>query len=561
MRAYEYLLEFKDRAIANVKRLARESGVLDRKTKAAGDEMRRTERKSRSMGNEFDRTSRSGSRMGRMFSGLGGQIATFITATALLAGVGNLSKASSEFEQITIAFDTMLGSVERSKKVVGDLKEFANVTPFTSDQVFKASKSLLAYNIQAEELIPILTALGNISSGVGREKLPNLILAFGQVKAATRLTGMELRQFTETGVPLLDELAKVTGKTVAVIKEELIPAGKISFDLVKQALFNATREGGKFFNLMEKQSRSFGGRVSTMTDKFGLLAIAYGDSINRFFRPAIEGAIHSADTLLGFTQSLSEQYFIHKKRTDSLISSTSPLIARYEELSGKTKLNKEEQEELKTVTQQLAEAIPSAVTAWNKYGEAIGLSSTRLRENITLSKEALKIKNADAIRDVNEQIFNLQRDASILQGKLNAIAANGGFILQGTQYGVTKQKFTDPQIQALSSQLRGITGKDGLVEDLEKELRRLRGEDVPDASGSGAGGNGNGSGLDPDINAGIDGITAGGSKSVTINFQGGIKFAENIDISAQDLGDALDQLEPQMRDFFVRLLKGGLQTI
>jgi tape measure domain-containing protein len=98
-----------------------------------------------------------------------------------------------------------------------------------------------------------------------------LIMAFGQVKAATRLTGMELRQFTEAGVPLLDILAKQMGKTTAEMVE-MISDGKVGFPEVEKAIFGMSAEGGKFFNLMERQSKTFDGVMSNLRDNIGRVA-------------------------------------------------------------------------------------------------------------------------------------------------------------------------------------------------------------------------------------------------------------------------------------------------
>lgn len=193
-----------------------------------------------------------------------------IAATGFLAAITGLGVAmahvAGNFEQNRVAFEVMTGSVERGRKAIADLSDFAARTPFELPQLMQASKSLLAYGIQSEELIPTLRNLGDIASGVGMDKLPNLILAFGQVKAATKLTGMELRQFTETGVPMLDMLGKQLGKTAGEIKE-MITEGEISFDMVNKALQDATSEGGRFFQMMEKQSKTFGGVMSNIKDQ------------------------------------------------------------------------------------------------------------------------------------------------------------------------------------------------------------------------------------------------------------------------------------------------------
>lgn len=178
-------------------------------------------------------------------------------------------KSAGDFEQTRIAFDTMLGSAEAGKAVLKDLANFAKTTPFNFPQVADLSKQLLAYGIAQKELLPTMSALGDIAAGVGRDKLPQLVLAYGQVQTATRLTGMELRQFTEAGVPLLEELAKITGKSAGEIKSDMESGIAIPADMVKQALFNMSSEGGRFFKLMAKQSKSLQGLWSNVQDSIG----------------------------------------------------------------------------------------------------------------------------------------------------------------------------------------------------------------------------------------------------------------------------------------------------
>lgn len=193
---------------------------------------------------------------------------TAITGGLFLLGK-SMVQSASDMEQNAIAFETMLGSADRAKKMLLDVSNFARKTPFELPQVVTGAKQLLAYSIEAENIIPTFNALGNIAAGVGRDKLPQLILAYGQVRAATKLTGAELRQFTEAGVPLLEMLAKQSGKSAATIKEDMENGAAPSFEAVRQAIFSMSGEGGKFFNLMDKQSRSFGGIVSNISDNLG----------------------------------------------------------------------------------------------------------------------------------------------------------------------------------------------------------------------------------------------------------------------------------------------------
>lgn len=256
-------------------------------------------------------------------------------AGAAAAGIGFLAKASisaaGDFQQTAIAFETMLGGGEKgaqkAQKLLGDLQEFAKKTPFNLVELQEGSKRLLAYNVESEKLIDTMRVLGNITSGVGRDKLPQLILAFGQVKAAGRLTGAELRQFAEAGVPLLDALAKQFGVTAGEI-QEMISAGDVGFSDVEQALTGMTTEGGKFFDLMNRQSGTLQGQISNLQDVWGQLLVTLGtlfiplatqvvQALNNFLVPilnAIKGltdwqtALRLTDEQMAFLQMAMDEF-------------------------------------------------------------------------------------------------------------------------------------------------------------------------------------------------------------------------------------------------------------
>jgi tape measure domain-containing protein len=196
-----------------------------------------------------------------------------------VAGFGAMAiKAAADAEQTKISFTTMLGSAENAGKFIKDLTDFAKRTPFELKGLEESSKRLLAYGRTQEQVLPDLKILGDIAAGVGTEKLPQLILAFGQVNAATKLTGMELRQFTEAGVPLIEALAKTLGVTNAEIKD-MVSEGEIGFEEVRAALAGMTTEGGKFNNLMDAQSKSLNGMISNMKDAWDIFLRGEGQAL------------------------------------------------------------------------------------------------------------------------------------------------------------------------------------------------------------------------------------------------------------------------------------------
>ena len=191
-------------------------------------------------------------------------------------GVGSIFGLLGKSEETQIALETMIGDVQKAKATIGDLRSFAAATPFTFTGITDAATRLLAFNFKAEELIPNLEALGNIAAGVGKEKLPDLVRALGQVRAKGRLQGDEALQFMEAGVPIIVELAKLYGKSEAEVYR-LMEARQISAADVQKALFAMSAEGGRFHKLMAKQSKSLPGIWSNITDTIQSMIVSLGE--------------------------------------------------------------------------------------------------------------------------------------------------------------------------------------------------------------------------------------------------------------------------------------------
>ena len=163
---------------------------------------------------------------------------------------------------------------QSAEKLMNKMQEFAKTTPFQLPQVVQGTKTLLAMGIETEKVLDTMRSLGDVSAGLGVD-LNRLILNYGQVKTQTKLTGMELRDFLRAGVPLISELSKNLNVSEAKIKE-LTSAGKIGFAEVEKAFQTMTGAGGKFANLMEKQSGTLVGQISNLQDSIGELSRGIG---------------------------------------------------------------------------------------------------------------------------------------------------------------------------------------------------------------------------------------------------------------------------------------------
>ena len=203
---------------------------------------------------------------------------------AVAAGFGLKIAASNE--QALISFETMLGSAEKAGSFLKELQAFAAKTPFEFPELQTAATSLISAGFEANKVIPIMTTLGNVTSGMGTgsEGVKRATVALQQMSAAGRITGEDLNQLRDAGIPVFDLLAGATGKSKEEISA-LAQAGKLGKTEMDQ-LFKALETGGagleRFDGLMEKQSKSLTGMVSTLKD-------TVGQGLATMMQPAVEG--------------------------------------------------------------------------------------------------------------------------------------------------------------------------------------------------------------------------------------------------------------------------------
>lgn len=213
--------------------------------------------------------SKSVSGLSSAFSLIGKSVA--IAGGAVATAGAFAMKSASDFEQSAMAFESLLGSAEKAKVLLKSVSDFAKETPFELPEVVEGSKRLLAYGLSMEDVIPKFKMLGDMAAGVGKEKLPQLITAFGQVQAKGKLMGQELLQFTEAGINLGGALQEQLGVGRGAL-EKMISKGQVGAEEVTKALEAMTSEGGLFFNGMEKQATTFSGVMSNVSDSIGKVA-------------------------------------------------------------------------------------------------------------------------------------------------------------------------------------------------------------------------------------------------------------------------------------------------
>ena len=193
-----------------------------------------------------------------------------------------------EVQQLEVAFETMLGSKEKADTLMTEIIDLAAKTPFGLQDVSNATKMLLAYGSTAEQVTDEIKMLGNIASGLSIP-LNDMIYLYGTTRTQGRMFTQDLRQFMGRGIPIAEELAKQFGVTKDKVGE-LVTAGKVGFDEVAKALQAMTSEGGKFNNLMDKQSQTIAGQISNLEDAIYQMFNEIGESSEGVISDLISGA-------------------------------------------------------------------------------------------------------------------------------------------------------------------------------------------------------------------------------------------------------------------------------
>lgn len=212
------------------------------------------------------------------------QIANVYSIYTLERFVRGLYTIGGEFQKQHIALTSILGDSMKAETIFNRIKDLAVVSPFQFKELASYTKQLSAYSIPYEELYDTTKRLADISAGVGVD-MGRIILAYGQVRSAAFLRGQELRQFTEAGIPLVDELAKRFTKLTGVVTSagdvfDKISRKEVSFGMVKDVLWELTDEGGKFYNMQEALAESLAGKWSNLQDAWDVMMadIAEGNS-------------------------------------------------------------------------------------------------------------------------------------------------------------------------------------------------------------------------------------------------------------------------------------------
>lgn len=202
--------------------------------------------------------------------------------------IHNIREVTAEFELQKVALGSIIQDTEKANVLFKQIKAAAIQSPFQIKDLVTYTKQLSAYRVETENLFGVTMKLADVSAGLGVD-MNRLILAYGQVKAASVLRGQELRQFTEAGIPLVAKLAEKFSElrgTMVTTSEvfELISKRAVPFEMIADIFDDMTERGGEFYKMQEKQAETLAGQWSNLKDS---LSIMYDEMGNT-------GAVHDA---------------------------------------------------------------------------------------------------------------------------------------------------------------------------------------------------------------------------------------------------------------------------
>lgn len=303
----EYILRAKDYLSGVLKNAAKAAEHVSKAVNKSGKDtenaMRNAEksvsRASRAWKSYMDNVRKSNTETNE----LAGSIKRVVGALALFESSKAVLKLGADLETSKINFDVLLGNQEKARIMLAGITDFANKTPYESGGLIDNAKMMLSFGTSAEKILPNLKMIGDIAMG-DANKMSSLTLAYSQMSSAGRLMGQDLLQMINAGFNPLQEISKMTGKSITTLKSEM-EKGAISVEMVEAAFKHATSEGGLFYGMMDKMSQTTSGRFATLTGslrqagaELGLKLLPYANNLLEILMPLADWIGNNSDMIL-----------------------------------------------------------------------------------------------------------------------------------------------------------------------------------------------------------------------------------------------------------------------
>lgn len=388
-----------------------------------------------------------------------GQIGVGVSLAGL---VKQIARTRGEFQQLEVAFTTLLQSKEKADALMSQMVELAAKTPFDLQGVSSGARQLLAYGFAAEDITDTLTRLGNVAAGLGLN-LQDLTWLYGTTAVQGRLYTRDVMQFQSRGIDLAGELATQLGKTRAEISQ-MVTEGKIGFPEVQKAIESMTNEGGKFHNLMQEQSKTITGLTSNLGDALDMMFNDLGKSQEGVITGVLKGTI-----------SLVENY---QKVLDILI----PLVSAYGAYKATLILTAAAQKIVVTAANikaffDLAKGITAAKDAQLLFNTAFNANPLGLALSVLTAIGIAVWKYSDGIysaaksqKQLNDSIAEAASSAAVEQSELGRLKGKLQAAKEGTE---EYNKIRNEIIEKFGKYDAGLKAETLTVETLAQKYNSL----------------------------------------------------------------------------------------
>ena len=264
---------------------------------------RRAEASERRKRDAVERTNEAYKRQGGYLQRLFQRMVAYASVAQAFSFIRNIREVTAQFELQRVALGSIIGDLNEANAMFEQIKAAAVKSPFQIKELVTYTKQLAAYKIESDELFETTQRLADISAGLG-VGMERLVLAYGQIRATGYLRASEVRQLTEAGIPIVEELAKkmsqLRGETVSAAEVMgLISERAISFGMVKEVFDDMTSAGGMFYKMQEKQAETLAGQWSNLQDSIAIMYEEIGNT---------EGVNNSIKGTIGLVKSLAENW-------------------------------------------------------------------------------------------------------------------------------------------------------------------------------------------------------------------------------------------------------------
>lgn len=381
--------------------------------------------------------------------------AVFSVRQAILF-VGALRDVRGMFQQLEIAFETMLGSADKANTLMAQLMDTARKTPFEMGDVAQGAKQLLAFGVQAEEVNATLIKLGDIAGGLSIP-LGDLVYLYGTTLTQGRMYAMDLRQFMGRGIPMAEELAKQFGVTKDKVSE-LVTEGKVGAEEMKKAIDSLA--AGKFNNLMEKQAQSLTGQWSNLQDAIRQAMNEMGKSTEGVMGTAIQKASELVENYKEVGRVIAELVATYGVYKTAVLTMTAVQTVATEAAKGYT-LAQTIQYRWLLLTEK-AQKLLNATILKNPYtiaGVAVAGLALGIYKLVTAETEAEK-----ATKKVNETLAKARGEVQSEKAGIDALFGTLKTAKEGTEaYRIAKETI----ISQYGDYLKGLGDEIESLRDVE----------------------------------------------------------------------------------------------